>query len=123
MSFTTNPAPLTARQALHDDIYEGIFIPKDTIIHYPTLVVNTHPLFWGPDAEEFRPERWDDLKDFPNTNFLTFQHGLSQSIPTNSRSSFMHWSEIRGNGNESHPSGPRRLPHIQKGPRMGSRTI
>jgi len=37
--------------------------------------VNTHPSFWGPDAEEFRPERWDELKDVPNTHFITFQHG------------------------------------------------
>ena len=32
---------------------------------------------WGADAEEFRPDRWENLKDVPNTHFLTFQHGTS----------------------------------------------
>ena len=50
-------------------------IPKDTLIHFPALVVNTHPSFWGPDSQEFRPDRWDKLKDVPNTHFLTFQNG------------------------------------------------
>jgi cytochrome P450 len=34
---------------------------------------------WGADAEEFRPERWEHLKDVPNTHFFTFQHGIHPS--------------------------------------------
>lgn len=67
--------PLTARQAACDDIIEGQFIPKDTLIHFATLVINMHPELWGEDAREFRPERWDELKDVSNTHFLTFQQG------------------------------------------------
>lgn len=72
-------APITARQAVADDIYEGILIPKDSLIHFPTLVINMSTSIWGTDAEEFRPERWENLKDVPNTQFLTFQHGILAS--------------------------------------------
>lgn len=75
------PVPITIRQAVVDDIYEGIKIPQNTLIHFPHLVINTHPSIWGPDAEQFRPERWDRLKDVSPTQFLTFQHGtLSLSV-------------------------------------------
>ena len=45
------------------------------MIHFPSLVINMSHEIWGPDAEEFRPERWESLRDVPNTHFLTFQHG------------------------------------------------
>ena len=67
---------MTARQAVADDVFEGVKIPKDSLILFPTLVINVHPTTWGPDAEQFRPERWDTLKDIPNTQFMTFQHGV-----------------------------------------------
>ena len=45
---------------------------------------------WGPDAAEFRPERWDDVKDVPNTQFFTFQHGtLSPSLLSHSTFAFL----------------------------------
>jgi cytochrome P450 len=72
----SNLAPITARQAVADDVYEGVKIPKDSIIHFPHLVINMSTEIWGPDAAEFRPERWDNLKDVPNTHFMTFQHGI-----------------------------------------------
>jgi cytochrome P450 len=68
--------PITARQAVFDDVYEGIRIPKDTLIHFPALVINMSPFLWGPDADQFRPERWENIRDAPNTQFLTFQHGM-----------------------------------------------
>ena len=71
--------PITVRQAIEEDTYRGIIIPKDTLIQFPMLVTNTHPTFWGPDADEFRPDRWDSLKDVSNTHYLTFQHGTSSS--------------------------------------------
>jgi cytochrome P450 len=71
--------PLTGRQAVDDDVYEGVHIPKDTMIHFPALVINMSHEIWGPNAEEFRPERWESLKDVPNTHFLTFQHGKVHS--------------------------------------------
>jgi Cytochrome P450 len=73
--------PITARQASCDDVYEGIPIAKDTIIHFPTLVINMSSEIWGPDAMEFNPDRWDRLKDVPPTQFFTFQHGTWSPLP------------------------------------------
>jgi hypothetical protein len=106
--------PLTARQAVVDDVFEGIKIPRATLIHFYALAVNMNPEFWGPDAEEFRPERWDDLKDVPNTQFLTFQHGIL-SYPLCVLRSFrgadlgryssVHRTQVCGIRNESLASG------------------
>jgi len=68
--------PITARQATEDDVFEGIHIPKDTIIHFPTIVINSNHALWGDDADEFRPDRWDELKNVLSTQLLTFQHGM-----------------------------------------------
>ena len=72
---TNFEVPITARQAIADDEFEGIKIPKASLIHFPALVINMNTEFWGEDAESFRPERWENLKDVPNTQFITFQHG------------------------------------------------
>lgn len=94
--------PITARQATEDDVFEGIHIPKDTIIHFPSLVINTNHVLWGDDADEFRPDRWDSLKDVSSTQFLTFQHGMvsdSRGL-TGDRSSSVYWTEVCGDGDE-----------------------
>jgi len=80
---TNFEVPITARQAIADDEFEGIKIPKASLIHFPALVINMNIEFWGEDAESFRPERWEKLKDVPNTQFITFQHGTP--IPLLSR--------------------------------------
>jgi cytochrome P450 len=72
---SSNSVPITARQATADDVFGGVLIPKDTVLLFSTLVINMQPSIWGPDSSEFRPERWEDLKEVPNTHFLTFQHG------------------------------------------------
>ena len=77
ISVLKQPASFLARQALEDDVYEGIRIPKGSTINMPVAVYNMNPSFWGPDAEEFRPDRWDNLKDVQNVNFLTFQNGTN----------------------------------------------
>lgn len=73
--------PVTARQAIADDEFEGWKIPKASLIHFYAFLVNTNTEIWGPDASEFRPERWDNIKDVPNTQFFTFQHGLPPLNP------------------------------------------
>ncbi|KAJ3574423.1 hypothetical protein NP233_g1781 [Leucocoprinus birnbaumii] len=36
----------------------GMLIPKGTVLYFPVRAVNTSKSVWGPDAEEYRPERW-----------------------------------------------------------------
>ncbi|KIJ16567.1 hypothetical protein PAXINDRAFT_75453, partial [Paxillus involutus ATCC 200175] len=45
----------------HGVIHDGIRITKGTAISIPILVMNRSKELWGPDAHEFKPERWDDL--------------------------------------------------------------
>lgn len=43
----------------------SILIPKDTKIYISILHANRDPAFWGPDSDEWKPERW--LSPLPQT--------------------------------------------------------
>ncbi|PRP87542.1 hypothetical protein PROFUN_00753 [Planoprotostelium fungivorum] len=53
-----SPVPSTSRQAQKDDVLCGYDIPKGTVLMIPPCIVHYHPDIWGPDAEQFRPERF-----------------------------------------------------------------
>ncbi|KXN85180.1 Cytochrome P450 3A29 [Leucoagaricus sp. SymC.cos] len=55
------PVPMTFRKAAKDDYIDGVLVPAGTILYIPIRVINTWQAIWGPDAEEFRPERWLNL--------------------------------------------------------------
>ncbi|KAH7904765.1 cytochrome P450 [Hygrophoropsis aurantiaca] len=61
------PLPQTVRQAAKDTEVDGIFVPKGTMIYVPIRVFNTWEGYWGENAEEFRPERWQDLPETYNS--------------------------------------------------------
>ena len=42
-----------------------IFVPKDTQVFVSISSSNTNPAIWGPDAAEWKPERW--LSALPET--------------------------------------------------------
>ncbi|KAJ7233676.1 cytochrome P450 [Mycena rebaudengoi] len=72
-----SPFVFNQRMAMEDDIlplgrpyvdrkgnsHDSLPIPKGQIIHIPILAVNTDKEIWGGDAEEFRPERWEDIPE------------------------------------------------------------
>ena len=35
-----------------------IFVPKDTPVFVSIQASNKNPDIWGPDADEWKPERW-----------------------------------------------------------------
>ncbi|KAJ4252506.1 hypothetical protein NW762_011107 [Fusarium torreyae] len=80
--------PMTMRQAVRDTRIGEQFIPEGTDIIVSIWYINRSPDIWGPDAAEFRPERWitDDGKPnqnggaSSNYNFLTFLHGPRSCI-------------------------------------------
>ena len=37
----------------------------------PTIAINRNHTVWGPDAEEFKPERWLEGAKQPGSNTLT----------------------------------------------------
>ncbi|KAG6919563.1 hypothetical protein DXG01_004226 [Tephrocybe rancida] len=50
----SEPLPGTAEMHL--------VVPKGTLIAIPLNVIQTDPAVWGPDAEDFRPQRWIERK-------------------------------------------------------------
>lgn len=76
------PAPITLRKAMKTEYIDGILVPKGTILYIPIRVINTYQGFWGADAEEFRPERWEKLPDtvHPTLSLMSFLVGPHQCI-------------------------------------------
>ncbi|QKD56741.2 cytochrome P450 4F4 [Fusarium oxysporum Fo47] len=80
--------PTTIRHAVHDTRIGGQFIPEGADIIVSIWYINRSSEIWGPDAAEFRPERWIRGDGKPNQNggassnynFLTFLHGPRSCI-------------------------------------------
>ncbi|KAH8799175.1 cytochrome P450 monooxygenase [Xylogone sp. PMI_703] len=52
---------------------QPIFIQKGDIVRCNRYILHRDPKFWGEDSEEFRPERWSDIK--PLWYFVPFGGG------------------------------------------------
>ena len=80
--------PVTARITVRDTTIAGQFVPKDTILMLVPWAINRNPKLWGPNSEEFVPERWIDQTGRAtmsggadsNYSFLTFLHGPRSCI-------------------------------------------
>ncbi|KAJ7120172.1 cytochrome P450 [Mycena epipterygia] len=95
-----SPVTFTFRMALQDDVlplskpyvdrkgnsHDTIPIRKGTIVRIPIAAVHRDKAIWGEDADEFRPERWEDVpeaaKNIPSiwSNLLTFLAGPRNCI-------------------------------------------
>lgn len=83
-----SPVSLTLRVADKDTSINGQFVPKGTTIILCPYAINTSPHLWGPDALDFKPERWLDADGKSNNkgsadsnySFLTFLHGPRSCI-------------------------------------------
>lgn len=68
--------PMTVRQAIADDKLGEYHIPAGTTIYMLANAINRLPQYWGPTANDFDPERWDNLPPTYTTNaFMTFLQG------------------------------------------------
>ena len=76
------PIPRNVRTALKDIILptgggpdgrSRIFVPAGTEVCYHVYAMHRRFDLWGPDALEFRPERWTDVE--PGWSFLPFNGG------------------------------------------------
>ena len=84
--------PMTVRVAVRDTTVMGIPVEKGTEFMLSPWLANRYTALWGPDATEFRPERWmdgteDGTKKVNNTggvasNYaqMTFLHGPRSCI-------------------------------------------
>lgn len=70
------PIPMTVRQSLKDDTLGQYRVPGGTVIYVLANTINRLPAYWGEKADEFDPDRWDDLPEtaVPNA-FMTFLQG------------------------------------------------
>ncbi|KAJ7115674.1 cytochrome P450 [Mycena epipterygia] len=95
-----SPLMFNQRMAMKDDVlplakpyidktgksHYSLPIPKGQMIHIPIWAVNTDKEIWGEDANEFIPERWENLpeavSDIPSVwaNQLTFFAGPTNCI-------------------------------------------
>jgi cytochrome P450 len=78
------PVPVVSRVSVEDDVLpSGQFIPKGTFMAPNIYVLHHDPRFWGADADEFRPDRWDDpaiTQDFTTKHFMPFSIGSRNCI-------------------------------------------
>lgn len=61
----------------------GHYFPPGTVLSVPTYSVHHATDIWGPDANEFRPERWDDLTPRQRNAFIPFSHGPRACVGRN----------------------------------------
>lgn len=78
----TPPVPRTVRMASKATYIDGLYIPKDTLLPISNRAVNMDPEVWGPDADEFKPERWFNLPEKYDRTFsmITFIAGAHACI-------------------------------------------
>lgn len=70
------PIPMTVRESLADDKLGEYHVPAGTVIYVLANAINRLPMYWGPTADEFDPDRWDNLPATYCTNaFMTFLQG------------------------------------------------
>lgn len=76
--------PRNEREALQDTVLplgggkdglSPVFVPKGTLVCYNVYAMHRRTDIYGPDAEEFRPERWEDGKLLPRWGYLPFNGG------------------------------------------------
>ncbi|KAI9741695.1 MAG: hypothetical protein M1834_000080 [Cirrosporium novae-zelandiae] len=74
--------PLNGRTAIRDTVIptgggpngtSPIFVPKDTAVAYPVYVMHRRRDFFGEDADDFNPDRWEKLR--PGWEYLPFNGG------------------------------------------------
>ena len=74
--------PFNSREAITDTILpvgggpdgkSPILVRKGQIVNYTTWVMHRRPDYFGLDAEEFKPERWEHVR--PTWEYLPFNGG------------------------------------------------
>ncbi|KAK3312699.1 cytochrome P450 [Apodospora peruviana] len=73
------PGINVAREAINDVVIQGVTIPKGTTVLMQPAIIQRNPTIWGPDCDEFNPDRWDKLDESPAASdpwaFAAFSHG------------------------------------------------
>lgn len=76
-----SPVTFTSRETKVAETIDGITIPPGVLIRIPIHALQRDTDVWGPDADEFNPDRWldDKMKD-ASTFHTVFWHGIRGCI-------------------------------------------
>ena len=101
--------PMTVRQNVKADKLGDYEIPPGTTVYVLAQVINRMPDYWGPTADKFDPDRWDNLpptytanackSSYMINNMFQLLIQFSHDLPP--RSTWMHWSQVCRNRNET----------------------
>ncbi|KAL6882273.1 cytochrome P450 [Trichoderma longibrachiatum] len=61
----------------------GEFFTAGTVLSVPTYTIHHSTDIWGPDAEEFKPERWLSVTQRQKDAFIPFSHGPRACVGRN----------------------------------------
>ena len=74
------PVAMTMRENVRDTTLAGHFVPRGTALVIVPWALHYDPKIWGPDAHQFRPERWAGGAMESNYHLLTFLAGPRSCI-------------------------------------------
>lgn len=63
--------------------FRGYYFPPGTVLSVPTYSIHHSREVWGPDADEFRPERWVSLTARQKNAFIPFSYGPRSCVGRN----------------------------------------
>jgi len=61
----------------------GHHFPQGTVLSVPAYTIHHSTEIWGPDAEEFRPERWATVTEKQKAAFVPFSYGPRACVGRN----------------------------------------
>lgn len=61
----------------------GHLFPQGTVLSVPAYTIHHSTDIWGPDADEFRPERWEKVTERQKAAFIPFSHGPRACVGRN----------------------------------------
>ncbi|KAI1120335.1 cytochrome P450 [Nemania abortiva] len=61
----------------------GYYFPPGTVLSVPTYTIHHSREIWGEDADEFRPERWEDATPRQRNAFIPFSYGPRSCVGRN----------------------------------------
>lgn len=74
--------PSDSKVAIHDDtLPDGTFVPSGTVVQYTPYAMARDETLWGPDAADFKPQRWMEMEVPPSTyEFAVFNAGPRECL-------------------------------------------
>lgn len=61
----------------------GRYWPQGIVLSVPAYTIHHSTEIWGPDAEDFRPERWEKVTEKQKQSFIPFSYGPRACVGRN----------------------------------------